>query len=228
MAQDISIRDDGFAVSERGGNALIKGIIIKFADSVYRANKTEVIEQAPHGPTFMATGVVTAWVHWKAGKPIEHKITHTGQLHPYREDLGDDDKTEWELGIGEKPKDPWKDTRYLYLVDLRTGKTYTLVGDSAGMRQAAGELKDAIATVRLARPGALPVLQLATGSMPSQFGPRPRPDFKIIDWRGGGPTATAQAPQQIEQQAADADDDAALPDDETDFQFGQPTRRSAP
>jgi hypothetical protein len=168
MSQEIAIRDDGFAVSERGGNSLIRGIITKFADSIYKANKTEVIEQAPHGPTYMVTGVVTAWVHWKNGKPAQHKITHTGETHPWRDDLGDDDKTEWELGIGGQPKDPWRDTRYVYLVDLRTGKTYTLVSDTTGMRQAVGELKDAIATVRLARPGALPVVQLATGSMPSQ------------------------------------------------------------
>ena len=30
MGQDIATRDDGFAVSERGGTNLIKGIIVKF------------------------------------------------------------------------------------------------------------------------------------------------------------------------------------------------------
>jgi hypothetical protein len=34
-------------------------------------------------------------------------------------------------------------------------------------------------------PGALPVVQLATGSMLTRYGQRPRPDFQIIDWRGG-------------------------------------------
>ena len=80
MGQEIATRDDGFAVSERSGTNLIKGIITKFADSIYKANKTEVIEQAPQGPVFVVTGVVTAWVHWKAGRPIEHKITQTGQV----------------------------------------------------------------------------------------------------------------------------------------------------
>ena len=103
MGQDIITRDDGFAVSERGGTTLIKGIIVKFVDSTYKANKTEVLEQAPHGPTFVVVGIVTAWVHWKDGKPISHKITRTGQTHPYREDFGDLDKTEWPLGIGGLP-----------------------------------------------------------------------------------------------------------------------------
>ena len=197
MAQEIATRDDGFAVSERSGTNLIKGIITKFADSIYKANKTEVIEQAPQGPTFVVPGIVTAWVHWKAGRPIEHKITHTGQTHPWREDLGDDDKTEWELGVGESPKDPWRDTRYVYLVNLRSGKTLTFVTDTVGGRQAVGELKDAIMTVRQAQPHALPVVQLATTTMPTKYGGvRPRPSFEIVDWRSGtraSPTAVRTA-----------------------------------
>jgi hypothetical protein len=208
MAQEIATRDDGFAVSERSGTNLIKGIIVKFADSIYKANKTEVLEQAPQGPAFVVTGVVTAWVHWENGRPISPKITHTGQTHPWREDLGDLDQTKWPLGIGGLPSDPHKDSRYVYLVNLRSGKTYTFVTDTAGGRQAVGELKDAIMTVRQGRPGALPVVQLATSSMPSKYGVRPRPDFKIVDWRGGTPTATAQTQHQIEAQAEDADDDA--------------------
>jgi hypothetical protein len=213
MSQELAIRDDGFAVSERSGSNLIRGIITKFADGTYKANKTEVLEQAPQGPTFVVPGIVTAWVHWKAGKPDQHKITQTGQTYPWREDLDDDDKTEWELGIGGVPKDPWKDTRYVYLIDLRSGKTYTLVGDTAGMRQAVGELKDAIQTVRQVRLNALPVVQLATGSMPSKYGPRPRPDFKITNWHSGTPSAPAQTQQQIEQQAVDADEEDAADDD---------------
>jgi hypothetical protein len=167
-----------------------------------------VLDQAPEGPAFVVTRVVTAWVHWHKSKPVEHKITHTGQLHPYREDFGELDKAAWEIGIGDVPSDPWKDTRYVQMVDLRSGKTYTFVTDTIGGRQAVGELKDACTTVRQVQPHAVPVVQLATSSMPTRFGgPRPRPDFKIIDWRGGTPSAApTQAQQQIEQQAAEADE----------------------
>jgi len=139
-------------------------------------------------------------VTWRGGKP-SHKVTHNGQLHPYREDLGDLDQTEWEIGIGGLPSDPHKDTRHVYLVNLRSGKTYTLVGDTIGMRQAVGELKDAIAIVRQAKPHALPVVQLATSTMKTRYGLRPRPSFEIIDC--GTPAAPAQAPQQIEHAASD-------------------------
>jgi hypothetical protein len=143
MGQELTIRDDGFAVAERGvAGVLIKGIILKFKDGIYTANKTEVIEQAPNGPFFVVVRIVTAWVHWENGKPISHKITQTGELHPYREDFGDLDQTEWPLGIGGVPSDPHKDTRYVHLVNLRSGKTYTFITDTIGGRQAVGELKD--------------------------------------------------------------------------------------
>jgi hypothetical protein len=76
--------------------------------------------------------------------------------------------------------------------------------DTYGGRQAVGELKDACTTVRQVRPGALPVVQLATGSMPTRYGPRPRPDFQVIDWRGSTSAAPATIQQQIEQQTVDA------------------------
>jgi hypothetical protein len=217
MAQELATQHDGFSVPERSGSNLIRGIIIKFRDSTYLANKTEELQQAPHGPTFVALGACTAWVRWKNNKPVEHRITQPGQAHPWREDLGDDDQTEWERGLGGLPSDPWRDTRYLYLLNPRTGKAYTFVTDSVGGRMAVGELKDAIMTVRQAQPGALPVVQLATSSMKTKYGIKPRPDFKIVDWRSGT-SSPAEAQQQIEQQAEPDDDDASF-DDSTELAF---------
>jgi hypothetical protein len=208
MAQEITVRDDGFAVSERGSNTLLKGITAKFATGTYKANKTEILEQAPHGPAYVVLGVVTSWVHWQNKRPTEHRITQVGQTHPWRDDLGDDNPTDWELDPGGVPRDPWKDTRYVYLLNPQNANTYTFITDCVGGRQAVGELKDAIMTYRLAVPGALPVVQLATGSMPTRHNREtPRPDFIIIDWRGGAP---APAPEQIE-----------MPDEEEDT-FGVP------
>jgi hypothetical protein len=210
MSQEIAIRDDGFAVSERGSNTLLKGITAKFATGIYKANKTEILEQAPHGPAYVVLGVVTCWVHWQNKRPIEHRITQAGQIHPWREDLGNDDKTEWELDQGGTPRDPWKDTRYVYLLNPQNAKTYTFITDTVGGRQAVGELKDAIMTYRQARPGAVPVVQLATGAMPTRHGGEiPRPDFVIIDWRGG-PSAPAEPQQQIEEFAEYDTDDGAF------------------
>ena len=114
------------------------------------------------------------------------------------------------------------------MVNLRSGKTLTFVTDAVGGRQAVGELKDAIMTVRQVQPHALPVVQLATTTMPTKYGGvRPRPSFEIVDWRSGTPAARAPAQQQFEQQVADADEGDAPPDDETDFPFDQPIMGSA-
>jgi hypothetical protein len=213
MAQEITIRrDDGFAVTERSSNNLIKGILAKFKKGTFLANKTEILKQAPDGPAYLVEGTVTAWVEWRNKRPVAHKITHTGQLHPYREDFDDLDESKWERAPDGSPSDPHRDTRYTYLVNLQSGKTYTLIGDSVGMRQAVGELKDAIATVRLARPHAHPIVQLATGSMPTKHGAAvARPDFRIIDWRDGTPPAPAETLQQIED----------FPDYDADTSFGK-------
>ena len=42
--------------------------------------------------------------------------------------------------------------------------------------------------------------------MKTRYGVKPRPDFKIVDWRGGTPATPAQAQQQIEQQAGAKED----------------------
>jgi len=127
-----ALHNDGFAVAERTGGNLLKGIILKFLDSTYKANKTETVQQAPYGPAFAVVGLITAWVHWQDRKPIEHRITQPGQTHPWREELGDDDKTEWGLGVGDIPSDPWRDTRYLYLIELRSGNPSPRYADRHG------------------------------------------------------------------------------------------------
>ena len=207
MSQEIATRDDGFAVSERSGTNLLKGIMVKFADGTFKANKTETLQQGPQGPALVVVGIVTCWIRWQAGRPVEHKITRSGQAQPWRADLGDDDRTEWELDLGGLPSDPWRDTRYVYLIDPRSGKTYSFVTDSVGGRRAVGELKDAIMTVRQAQPGALPVVRLATSSMKTKYGVKARPDFQIVDWRGGTPSEPAEQTEDAQAFGVPLDDE---------------------
>jgi hypothetical protein len=93
------------------------------------------------------------------------------------------------------------------LIDPRSGKTFSFVTDSVGGRRAVGELKDAIMTVWQAQPGVLPVVQLATSSMKTRYGVKPRPDFKIVDWRGGTPLAPAEQAENAEPFGVPFDDE---------------------
>jgi hypothetical protein len=181
------VKADGFTVTEKAGNNLIVGKMLKFTiDSKYKVDKADIL---PTNTTLVAVDVTTTWVKWQDDKPIEHRITHPGQLHPDRDDLPDQDKTKWQRGLNGEPADPWRDTRYLRLIDPRTGQDYTFVTDTYGGRKAVGDLKSQIANVRFAYPGAVPVVQLGSTMMKTAFGLKPRPEFKVVGWRNKGNAA---------------------------------------
>jgi hypothetical protein len=190
----INDQTDGFSVAEKAGNNLIVGKLMKFTvDGKYKVDKAENL---PDNTCLVAIDVTTAWINWRDRKPIEHRITHPGQVHPVREDLPDLDKTTWERGLNGEPADPWKDTRYLRLIDPRTGLDYTFVTDTYGGRKAVGDLKSQIANVRFAYPGAVPLVRLGSTMMPTAFGLKPRPEFKVIDWRNKNSGAVQLPPSQ--------------------------------
>jgi hypothetical protein len=183
---------DGFSVAERGSGSPIVGKMLKFTiDGKYKADKADIL---PDNTTLVAINVTTAWVKWEDGKPVEHLITQPGQLHPDRDDLPDQDKTTWELGLNGEPADPRRDTRYLRLIDPWTGQDYTFVTETYGGRKAVGELKSQIANVRFAYPGAVPLVQLGSTMMPTSYGLKPRPEFKVVGWRNNG-NAPVQLPR---------------------------------
>ena len=74
----------------------------------------------------VAIAVITSWVHWGEDengnkRPLEHRVTAAGKIHPDKDDLPDRDDCLWPPGLNGEPPDPWRDTRYLYLVNPRTG-----------------------------------------------------------------------------------------------------------
>ena len=191
--------DDGFAVQENAGGHIV-GRMLKFLDGKFVVDKTETL---PENTTLVAKAVITAWVHWVDGKPVEHRITQQGQSHPFRDELPDLDESTWPPGLNDEPADPWRDTRYLHLICPVTGQDYTFVTDSYGGRRAVGDLKGKIANVRAAHPHAVPIVQPTTGTMKTRFGTKARPDFKVVGWRnrqddiGIGNGADAGKPAQI-------------------------------
>jgi len=42
-----------------------------------------------------------------------------------REELDEDDETKWPFGLDNKPEDPWKNTRLVYLVDPTSAEIFT-------------------------------------------------------------------------------------------------------
>jgi hypothetical protein len=199
MPNQIAIRD-GFSVEEKNNsNSLIIGAILKFKDGGYSIDKV----YHPSGGRYGIRDVIFAWVHWDGGKPIEHRITPLGERHPERDELPDQDQEAWPAGFDGKPADPWKDTRYLQIIDLKTGRDLTFITDSYGGHRAIGDLRAQIRNVRAAEPNASPIISLGGTQMKTRFGMKPRPQFDILEWvlkQSGGGTAQLQllAPDEVE------------------------------
>jgi hypothetical protein len=183
---------DGWDAVPVQSSDLIRGKILRFTTEgfYFLGNSTEPL----NGTIANVIDVAVAWVTWVDGKP-EHRITLPGQHHPDRGELPEFDKDNWPLGPGGERADPWQDTRYLYLVDP-LGEEMTFVTHSWGGRKAVGELRNQIAIFRQAHPTAIPVIRLDKEMMKTRFGPKPKPLFKVIDWKQAGGEPLLQ--QQIE------------------------------
>jgi hypothetical protein len=173
--------NDGFAVQEKTSASAIVGRLIKFDGSNFIVDKSEIL---PSGTRLVANAVVTAWVHWDDKKPVEHLITYAGQHHPEREELSDLDESQWPIGLNGEPNDPWKDTRYVHLIDQKSGADYTFITDSIGGRRGVADLKGQVANVRSAHPTAKPVVVLGPAPWKTRFGMKLRPNFAIVEWIG--------------------------------------------
>jgi hypothetical protein len=190
MSEITLASNDGFAVPEKSGGSAIVGKLVKFSvDGRFVVDKTEPMAA---DTTLVAMAVVTAWVCWKDGRLVEHRITQPGQYHPDREELGNLDEKAWEVGLNDKPSDPWRDTRYLHLMDPQTGADFTFVTDTFGGRRGIGDLKSQIANVRSSHPASVPILKLCSTPWKTKFGVKQRPEFKVVGWRGRQETITPE------------------------------------
>jgi len=162
---------DGWASVPPEPERFTKGRVIKFRDGAYFINRNEPI--LADELKLLVIAVTVAWVRWGDGMPVEHRITRPHQRHPEREELSHLDESEWPIGFGDKPTDPWRDSRYVYLLDPGTAEDYTFVTETFGGRRAVGDLANQIAKVRCAHPDAIPLISLSSEMMPKAGKLRP-------------------------------------------------------
>jgi hypothetical protein len=183
--------DDGWDdAAAENAERVIKGTLLKFSD--WRWTKGKEGTEVPEGTQLVALGTAAAWVKWRDGKPVEYLIRQPGKKLPERDELGDLDKTKWELGPDGQPKDPWQNTRFVYLVDPVSAEAYTFVTPSWGGRQAVNDLAEQIQRVRYGNPGASPIVELHAEPWTTKFGRKSKPFFKVMGWRGDGPEVIDQ------------------------------------
>jgi hypothetical protein len=176
--------DDGWGdAAAENAERVIKGTLLKFSD--WRWLKGKEGTEVEKGTTLVALGTAAAWVKWASGKPVEYRMRQEGRRLSDREELGDLDETQWELGPDGGLKDPWQNTRFVYLVDPVTAEAYTFSTSSWGGRQAVADLGEQKQRVRYGQPGAVPVVELDAVPMQTKYGRKSKPFFKVIGWKGG-------------------------------------------
>ena len=176
------IDNDGFAAAASADRHLLKGDIAKFVDGVWSINKQPVSK----GTQFVPVKLIMVWVKWDSEKPVDYIFPRENGLLPHRQTLGDDDEGEWAAGLSGEPRDPWQNTRVIHLVNARTAEWITITNSTVGTRLCYEALGQAVATMRAAHPQALPVVELSSTSMKTQFGEKQRPHLRIVGWKQGG------------------------------------------
>jgi hypothetical protein len=147
--------DDGYAAAAvEADRHLIKGEIVKFVDGTWSINKVPVAKDA----RFIPIKLAMALVKWENQRPVEYVWPKPNGFLPARESLGDTDESKWPAGLDGRPKDPWQNTRFIYLTDVKTAETHTFTNRTTGIRHCYSALAQAVATMRRAHKHALPMV----------------------------------------------------------------------
>lgn len=192
MSNDLTTfeNDDGWNDAAHDANEqILRGTLLKFADWRWTAGQDGRL--IPEGTKMVAIGTAAAWVRWEGGKPVEHRMRAPGGVLAMREELGHDDTSHWEAMSDGKLRDPWQNTRYVYFVDPATAEEFTFSTSSMGGIGAVSSLGGPIQRMRMARPGAAPVVELRYQDMKTKHGKKSKPWLKIVDWVGGKPQESA-------------------------------------
>ena len=145
------------------------------------------------GTSLAALSVKAVWKRWQDKRVVE-LITEVGGRYPRREELGYRDESKWERGLDGRPADPLQDSREILFANPTTFEAYTFCTSSLGGRRSVDELDSAMRNARRIRPDAVPLVSLESQPMPTRFGVKCRPYFRILNWSTPGAEQPAIAP----------------------------------
>jgi hypothetical protein len=210
-ALTIPAADDGWNdAAAEAAERDIRGTLLLFVDWRWTAGKEKTV--VADGTRLVALATAACWQRWENGRPVETIPRQPGKHLPDREELGYLDENKWETGPDDEPKDPWRNTRRVYLIDPKTAEAFTFSTASWGGRGAVGDLGDQIARMRTAHPDAVPIVELRSAEMPTKFGRKSKPVFKIVGWRTADTAAIVPAERQITAEKAEDNVKAAMRD----------------
>jgi hypothetical protein len=169
---------DGFDDTGDTTASPLRGIAFKFKDGSYYAYSDPF---PTYDRTFVVIDTADGWQKLAEGMPPEYLMRQPGQVRPPRPHV---DEKDWPMDFNGRPAHPWKLTRYLYLLDTKTGEVSTFWSDTIGGKVAFDQLSQQVKVTRGAMPGAVPVIALESALMPTQYGSKkPRPHFRIAGYK---------------------------------------------
>ncbi|MBO4228150.1 hypothetical protein [Bradyrhizobium neotropicale] len=172
------------------GQRSIVGSLLKFSKGDWLVGETN--DEVPLGTQFVANmgELLRGWVRWADNKPTDHVMGKVMMRYqpPRRSELGDLDKSQWEVDDKGNERDPWQETYYLLLMGTGDdhGELYTYAASSKGGRDAIAELCKEYSKGKRKQKGEMyPVVALGSDSYPhpkKEYGRIKTPVLKIVGW----------------------------------------------
>jgi hypothetical protein len=173
------------------GDRVTRGTVARWSETTGWVDR----DGLPLPDTMLVVGYITIVRRWKDNKPediTEHPLPDPKQLNATIP------VAEWEIGKDSKPREPWKLTYVIYMIDIKSGAIFTYANSTFGAKIAYEQLEERIGVMRLLRgEHVLPIVRLEKRPMKTQHGMKTRPHLQPIEWRvpgGGGPKLAPQPP----------------------------------
>jgi hypothetical protein len=185
--------DGGFG-SGLPGDRVTRGTVARWTETTGWVDR----DGLPLPDTMLVVGYRPIVRRWKDKKPediTEHPLPDPKQLNAMIP------LAEWEIGKDNKPREPWKLTYVIYMIDINSGAIFTYANSTFGAKIAYEQLEEGIGVMRLLRGElVLPIVRLEKRPMKTQHGMKTRPHLQPIEWRGpggGGPKLAPPPSPQI-------------------------------
>ena len=177
------------AYGEAASQKSIVGIMLRFSKGDFLAGQSD--DEVSPGTKFVANmdEMLAGWIRWEANKPTDHVMgkVSEGYQAPRRNELGDTDKTLWEVDDQGRERDPWQLTNYLLLKGTEDddSELYTFTTSSKGGLNALGDLCKVYGKAMGMHADEYPVIAIGIDSYdhPNRsFGRIKVPTFKVVGW----------------------------------------------
>jgi hypothetical protein len=167
---------------------VIAGQLVKFSkEGKFVIAETEEEISPDTDFVAMCNETLIGWIRFRDdGEPPDRVqgLLYDGFIMPPRDSLGDQDESQWPLGLDGQPEDPWKHQMCLVLQEPKTQAYFTFVTASKTGRRGVGNLlrhfnrlerrsQDSYPVVRLKPSGFVPNNKKAVGWVPT-------PSFVVV------------------------------------------------